>query len=72
MYRVVRFFTDSCDDGYAYEVGDEYPRKGLDVSEDRLKTLSSDKNRQNTPVIVKVDAPVRTEPKKAVPKSKKK
>lgn len=33
-YRVIKYFTDLQDNGYAYKVGDLFPHKGFKVSED--------------------------------------
>lgn len=54
-YQVINYFTDLQDDNHAYNVGDEYPRKGLDVSKDRLTELSTDNNRQNKALIKRVE-----------------
>lgn len=69
MYRVIKFFTDLQDNGHAYEVGDTYPREGFEVLPSRLKELSSDRNRQRTPLIEPVEEVGETEDK---PKSKRK
>lgn len=42
------------DNEHAYNVGDVYPREGLDVSKERLTELSTDKNRRNIPLIERV------------------
>lgn len=68
MYKVIKFFTDLQDNDFAYEVGDPFPRKGLEVSEDRLAELSSSDNRQGQPLIEKVAE----EPKKPAKKATKK
>ena len=39
------------DNNFAYQVGDEYPRKGMSVLPSRIKELASDKNRQGVPLI---------------------
>ena len=54
MYKVIKFFTDLQDKGYAYNVGDTYPRDGLTVSKKRIAELSSNKNKQKTPLIEEV------------------
>lgn len=51
MYKVIKFFTDLKDHDHAYRVGDEFPRKGLTVSEERLKELSTDQNKRGIPLI---------------------
>lgn len=52
MFRVVVAFADMQDGGYIYEVGDEFPRKGMSVSKERLEELSSYRNRRSVPIIV--------------------
>lgn len=54
MYEVIRDFTDLQDNEYPYSVGGEFPRDGLEVSEERLKELSGSQNLQKTPLIKKV------------------
>lgn len=51
MYRVIRYFTDLQDNNHPYNVGDVFPRKDSEVSEKRIEELSTDKNRQHTPLI---------------------
>lgn len=50
-YVVIKYFTDLQDNSHPYNAGDTFPRKGLVVSEQRLKELSGSNNRQNTPLI---------------------
>lgn len=57
-YTVIHYFEDLQDFNHPYKVGDKFPRLGLDVSESRLKELSSDKNRQKKALIVKDEEPV--------------
>lgn len=54
MYEVIHAFTDLLDNRYAYAIGDSFPRKGVDVSEERLKELSGPNNKQGVPLIKKV------------------
>lgn len=54
MYKVIKHFTDMQDNNFAYNVGDEYPRKGLSVLPSRIKELASDKNRQGCPLIEEI------------------
>lgn len=54
MYKVIRFFTDLQDNAHAYNVGDEFPHKGITVSPERLNELSTGKNRRGTPLIEEV------------------
>lgn len=58
MYRVLRYFEDLQDGRHPYAEGDEFPRKGLDVSDERIIELKSPSNRQGVPLIEFVpDAP---------------
>ena len=69
MYRVIKRFHDLQDatktkNGNVYQeykAGDEYPRKGFKVSDERLKELSSKDNKQGTPLIeeVKGETPIK-------------
>ena len=63
MFRVIKTFTDMQDNNFAYQVGDEYPRKGLSVLPSRIKELASNKNRQGVPLIEEIPEKVE-EPKK--------
>ena len=54
MYKVIKYFTDMQDNNFAYNLGDEYPRKGLSVLPSRIKELASDKNRQGCPLIEEI------------------
>ena len=51
MYRVVEYFTDLQDNGHAYNVGDIFPREGVEVSAERLEELSSSKNKRGKALI---------------------
>lgn len=55
MYKVIRYFTDARDGEFPYNVGDSYPREGLEVSGARLRELSTDRNRRHVPLIQKVE-----------------
>lgn len=63
MYKVIKHFTDMQDNNFAYNVGDEYPRKGMSVLPSRIKELASKKNRQGCPLIEEIPEVVE-EPKK--------
>ena len=54
MYKVIVGFRDLRDGNHVYQPGDEFPRAGLQVDAERLKELSSDKNRRKTPLIKEV------------------
>ena len=51
MYRVVEYFTDLQDNGHAYNVGDIFPREGVEVSAERLEELSSVNNKRGKALI---------------------
>jgi hypothetical protein len=42
------------DNNFAYNVGDEYPRKDLSVLPSRIKELAGSKNRQGCPLIEEI------------------
>lgn len=54
MYKVIHYFTDLQDDGYAYNVGDEFPHKGMTVTKERIAELSGRENKQGVSLIVEV------------------
>ena len=54
MYKVIKYFTDMQDNNFAYNVGDEYPRKGMSVLPSRIRELATDKNRQGVPLIEEI------------------
>lgn len=54
MYKVVKYFEDLQDNRHPYNEGDTYPRKGLNVSEERIAELASDKNRRGVSLIAEV------------------
>ena len=67
MYKVLKFFTDLQDNDHAYDAGDEFPRKGLAVTDARLAELAGSNNKQGVPLIAEVkEAPKK---KKAVKKT---
>ena len=68
MYKVIKHFTDLQDNNHPYEVGHPYPRKGLEVSAERLAELASDKNKRGEPLIEKVAEPAKKGTKKAAAK----
>lgn len=55
MYRVIKHFTDMQDNNFAYQVGDEYPRKGMSVLPSRIIELAGKKNRQGCPLIEEIE-----------------
>ena len=58
------------DNNFAYNVGDEFPRKNFSVLPSRIKELASDKNRQGVPLIEEVPD-VEEAPEKKIKSSKK-
>lgn len=67
MYKVLKYFTDLQDNNYPYEAGDDFPRKGLNVTEERFAELAGNNNRRGEPLIVHVEE----KPKKAKTAKKK-
>ena len=64
MYKVIKHFTDMQDNNFAYNVGDEYPRKGTSVLPSRIKELASKNNRQGCPLIKEIPEVEETPKKK--------
>ena len=65
MYKVIKYFTDLQDNNYAYYVGDTFPHNGVEVSDERIAELASDKNLQGVPLIEEIkEKPKRTQKKK--------
>lgn len=56
MYKVIEYFTDLQDNNHPYNEGDTFPRKGLSVTDERLKELSGSNNKRGMPLIKKVNA----------------
>lgn len=74
MYKVTKLFADLQDNNHVYNVGDEYPRKGLKVTDERIAELAGSNNKQGTPLIVSVataTTATATETKPAAQKAKK-
>jgi hypothetical protein len=65
-YVVIENFCDKTDGFRPYLPGAEFPRKGLDVSEARIKELLTDANALKKPLIKEVEA----EEKKKAPAKK--
>ena len=64
MYRVIKYFVDLQDSNHKYDIGDIYPRKGLNVLQSRINELASNKNRRGIPLIEEI-------PDEEAPKKKK-
>ena len=63
MYKVLVMFTDLQDNGYKYLPGNEYPRKGLNPSPERIRELATTANKRGIKLIdgkipEKVEKPV--------------
>lgn len=52
-YKVIKSFADLKDNNHTYNVGDTFPRAGVEVSEDRFAELSGRQNKQGVPLIEK-------------------
>ena len=66
MYRVIKSFTDLKDNNHVYSVGDTFPHNGVEVGDERIAELSSDKNLQGVPLIEEIsEKPKRTRKKKS-------
>lgn len=65
MYKVLHYFTDLQDHNHAYHPGDEFPRKGVEVTAERLKELSSGNNRRGKALIEGTEEP-KEKPKEPV------
>lgn len=53
MYKAIVEFYDLTDGGRKYSVGDEYPRAGFKVTDERIAFLLGDGNKLGKPVIEK-------------------
>lgn len=71
MHKVIVDFADLQDNNYRYHTGDTFPRKGIEVSAERLEELLTDKNRRRKPMIEEVKEPKPAkEPKPVVEEEK--
>lgn len=50
---VLRDFVDLQDNNHLYHAGDEFPRSGANVNDERMAELSSNKNALGVPLIGK-------------------
>lgn len=55
MYKVIHYFTDLQDNRHPYNVGDVYPRAGVETTDERIAELSGSNNKQGKPLIEKVE-----------------
>lgn len=64
MYRTLVAFLDRTDpERHVYNVGDEFPREGVEVADPRIEQLATKDNAVGVPLIAKEE-----EPKKATKK----
>ena len=70
MYKVIKYFTDLHDNDHPYHVGDEFPRRGIKVTDERLKELSGSENKQGVPLIEAVEEEEAEEKKTSAPAKK--
>lgn len=72
MYKVIKHFTDMQDNNFAYNVGDEFPRKNFSVLPSRIRELATDKNRRGVPLIEEIpEVEEKTKKKKSAEKTDK-
>lgn len=58
MYKVIAYFTDLQDNNHEYNVGDIYPRKGLEAKPERIAELAGSENKQRKPLIAEVETDI--------------
>lgn len=54
MYKVISRFADMLDSLHVYEVGDTYPRDGVQPTSERIEELKGEKNKIGKPLIEEV------------------
>lgn len=69
MYKVIKFFTDLHDNDHPYNVGDTFPREGIEVTKGRLAELAGPSNKQGVPLIefVEEEHPGKEKEQPAIP-----
>jgi hypothetical protein len=69
MFTVLKSFIDLQDNNHRYTTGDKFPREGYTPSAERIKELSTSKNRRGFALIKAEEAPTdKTEVEKPKPK----
>lgn len=68
MYLVIRNFVDIEDKCHRYAAGEEYPRKGYEPTEERIKALAEGNNKAGVKLIKEVKTAEPKEEPKAKPK----
>ena len=67
MYKVVHNFHDAQDGDYLYQIGDTYPRNGVEATLERATELMGDNNNIGLPLIKEIEImakPIEPEQKK--------
>ena len=59
MYQAIIDFVDLQDNEHSYKAGENFPRKGLRVSAERLAELAGSDNRMGFPLIKAVEEPAK-------------
>lgn len=54
-YVVIATFADLTDNKHLYAAGDTFPRRGLKVSDERIKELIGSDNKMHQPVIKEME-----------------
>ena len=54
MYKVVHEFLDLFDNNYHYHEGDNFPRDGVTVTDERITELSTSANKIGIPLIKEI------------------
>lgn len=67
MYKVIKYFIDLHDANHPYNVGDDFPRSGVRVSDERIAELAGSNNRQKQPLIQLVEEPAEAPKAKKAP-----
>jgi hypothetical protein len=56
VYKVIVRFTDIQDYDHEYHEGDVFPRGGMNVTQERLSELASNRNRRGIPLIEEIQS----------------
>ena len=58
MYKVIAYFTDLQDNNHEYNVGDVYPREGVNPTPERISELAGNENKQCKPLIAEAETDI--------------
>lgn len=61
-FKVIKFFTDLHDNNHPYNVGDQFPREGIVVTDGRIAELAGSNNKQGCPLIKEVESRKKKQP----------